>query len=70
MQTFQMAVLLLFENTDWLTCAEVQETLQLNADQFSKHISSLVDCKLLLANSQVCLYFLIILCLLKCKQIT
>ncbi|XP_075213693.1 cullin 2 [Lycorma delicatula] len=52
MQTFQMAVLLLFENADSLTCAEVQETLQLNADQFSKHISSLVDCKLLLANSE------------------
>lgn len=52
MQTFQMAVLLLFENADSLTCAEVQETLQLNAEQFSKHISSLVDCKLLLANSE------------------
>lgn len=53
MQTFQMAVLLLFENCDTLTCAEVQETLQLNADQFDKHVSSLVDCKLLAANSEV-----------------
>lgn len=53
MQTFQMAVLLLFENCDTLTCAEVQQTLQLNPEQFSKHISSLVECKLISANSEV-----------------
>jgi cullin 2 len=53
MQTFQMAALLLFENCDSLSCAEVQQTLQLNAEQFSKHISSLVDCKLLSASSEV-----------------
>lgn len=52
MQTFQMAVMLLFEKSDSLTCAEIQETLQLNADQFAKHISSLVDCKLLTASSE------------------
>lgn len=53
MQTFQMAVLLLFENCDSLTCNEVQETLQLNCDQFGKHVSSLVDCKLLNSSSEV-----------------
>lgn len=52
MQTFQMAVLLLFENCNSLTCVEVQETLQLNCDQFGKHVSSLVDCKLLNASSE------------------
>ncbi|XP_054268118.1 cullin-2-like isoform X1 [Macrosteles quadrilineatus] len=52
MQTFQMAVLLLFENCDSLSCGEVQQTLQLNSEQFSKHISSLVECKLLSASSE------------------
>uniref|UniRef100_A0A1B6HVB3 Cullin-2 n=1 Tax=Homalodisca liturata TaxID=320908 RepID=A0A1B6HVB3_9HEMI len=52
MQTFQMAVLLLFENYDSLSCAEVQQNLQLNAEQFNKHISSLVECKLLCATSE------------------
>ena len=53
MQTFQMAVLLLFEDTDSLSCEEVQKTLQLNSEQFTKHITSLIDCKLLLASSDV-----------------
>uniref|UniRef100_A0A1B6DHH6 Cullin-2 n=1 Tax=Clastoptera arizonana TaxID=38151 RepID=A0A1B6DHH6_9HEMI len=52
MQTFQMAILLLFENCDNLTCKEIQDTLQLNSDQFDKHISSLVDCKLLNSSSE------------------
>uniref|UniRef100_A0A1B6LDY5 Cullin-2 n=1 Tax=Graphocephala atropunctata TaxID=36148 RepID=A0A1B6LDY5_9HEMI len=52
MQTFQMAVLLLFENCDSLSCGEVQHTLQLNTEQFNKHISSLVECKLLSATSE------------------
>lgn len=52
-QTFQMAILLLFENTDSLTCREIRETLQLNADQFQRHAISLVDSKLLLADTEV-----------------
>ncbi|XP_069703724.1 cullin-2 isoform X1 [Periplaneta americana] len=52
MQTFQMAILLLFEKTDSLTCKEVQESLQLNADQFGKHLTSLLESKILLANSE------------------
>ncbi|XP_014262650.1 cullin-2 [Cimex lectularius] len=52
MQVFQMAILLLFENSDSFTCEEIQSTLQLNSDQFNKHITSLIDCKLLLCSSE------------------
>lgn len=47
-----MAVLLLFETVDELTCRELRETLQLSAEQFQKHAQSLVDCKLLLCESE------------------
>uniref|UniRef100_U5EWS4 Cullin-2 n=1 Tax=Corethrella appendiculata TaxID=1370023 RepID=U5EWS4_9DIPT len=50
MQTYQMAILLLFESCDSLTCKEIQETLQLNADTFQKHMQSLIESKLLLAS--------------------
>jgi len=53
MQTFQMAILLLFEKTDSLTCKEVQETLQLNSEQFGKHLTSLIESKILLADTEV-----------------
>lgn len=52
-QTFQMAILLLFENVDTLTCKDIADSLQLNADQFQRHAVSLVDSKLLLADSDV-----------------
>lgn len=52
-QTFQMAILLLFENADSLTCREIRETLQLNNEQFHRHTVSLVESKLLLADSEV-----------------
>ncbi|XP_066998802.1 cullin-2 [Anabrus simplex] len=52
MQTFQMAILLLFETTDSLSCKEIQDTLQLNTEQFSKHVASLLDSKLLLTTSE------------------
>ncbi|ENN72501.1 hypothetical protein HUJ04_001100 [Dendroctonus ponderosae] len=51
-QTFQMAILLLFEKTDQLSCKEIRETLQLNSEQFKRHAVSLVDSKLLLANAE------------------
>nr|XP_023030430.1 cullin-2 [Leptinotarsa decemlineata] len=51
-QTFQMAILLLFENTDSLTCKDIKETLQLNNEHFHRHIVSLIDSKLLLADSE------------------
>ncbi|XP_025833506.1 cullin-2 [Agrilus planipennis] len=52
MQTFQMAILLLFENTDVLTCGEIRDTLQLSNEQFQRHASSLIDCKFLLSESE------------------
>lgn len=52
-QTFQMAILLLFETADELMCRELRETLQLSPDHFQKHAQSLVDCKLLLCDSEV-----------------
>ncbi|XP_066149057.1 cullin-2 isoform X1 [Euwallacea fornicatus] len=51
-QTFQMAILLLFEKTDQLSCKEIRETLQLNSEQFKRHATSLVDSKLLLADTE------------------
>lgn len=52
-QTFQMAVLLLFETTDEMSCKELKDTLQLSADQFQKHAASLVDCKMLTSDTEV-----------------
>ncbi|XP_050305798.1 cullin-2 [Anthonomus grandis grandis] len=51
-QTFQMAILLLFEKVDVLSCKEIRETLQLNADQFKRHAISLVESKLLLTDTE------------------
>lgn len=51
-QTFQMAMLLLFENTNTLTCREIRDTLQLNHEQFNRHVVSLIDSKLLLADAE------------------
>ena len=47
MQTFQMAILLMFENTDSLTCKEMMEATKLNSDYFQKTVQSLIDSKLL-----------------------
>ncbi|XP_055644695.1 cullin-2 isoform X2 [Toxorhynchites rutilus septentrionalis] len=53
MQTYQMAILLLFETSDSMSYKELQESLQLNNDMFQKHIMSLIDSKLLLADSEI-----------------
>lgn len=53
MQTFQMAIMLLFEKKDTLKYSEIHELLQLTNDQFQKHINSLVECKLLLIEGDV-----------------
>lgn len=50
MQTFQMAIMLLFEDTDTMTCTEVEQALKLSQDVILKHIASLIDCKLLLSD--------------------
>ncbi|KAL0279377.1 UNVERIFIED_CONTAM: hypothetical protein PYX00_000956 [Menopon gallinae] len=47
MQTFQMAILLLFEKTDELTGREIQDGTQLSGDQLQKQLQSLTDAKLL-----------------------
>lgn len=52
MQTYQMAMLLLFESCDSLTCKDIQSTLQLNSETFQKHLQSLLESKLLNANSE------------------
>lgn len=53
MQTFQMAIMLNYEDHDSLKNSEVQELLQLSNDQFQKHINSLIECKLLLLDGDV-----------------
>lgn len=60
MQTYQMAILLLFENEDVFKLTEIHELLQLDSDQFKKHINSLIECKLLLVDGDVC-YLIILL---------
>lgn len=52
MSTFQMAMLLLFEKTDSLSCAELQNHTRLNDEQFTKFLQSLIDSKLLLTDAQ------------------
>lgn len=51
MQTCQMSVLMLFETCDEMSCRDIQNRLQLNADMFQKYIQSLLDSKLLLADN-------------------
>ncbi|KAK2577246.1 hypothetical protein KPH14_003390 [Odynerus spinipes] len=46
-QTYQMALLLLFEHCDALPCREAAASLRLSHDQLVKHAASLVDCKIL-----------------------
>jgi len=53
MQTFQMAIMLLFEDRDTINYNEIHEILQLSVEQYQKHINSLIDCKLLLLDSDV-----------------
>ncbi|XP_063220208.1 cullin-2 isoform X2 [Bacillus rossius redtenbacheri] len=53
MQTFQMAILLQFEKSNSLSYSELQESTQLNSEQFSRHIASLVDSKLITCENEV-----------------
>lgn len=52
-QTFQMAILLLFEKRDSISCKEIRETLQLNREQFQRYAVSLIDSKLLFCDTDV-----------------
>ncbi|EFX71319.1 hypothetical protein DAPPUDRAFT_255909 [Daphnia pulex] len=51
MGTFQMAMLLVFQKTNSVTCGELMEATKLNSDQFQKALQSLVDSKLLAVTS-------------------
>nr|CAG4646060.1 EOG090X01NX [Macrothrix elegans] len=51
MQTFQMAMLLMFENVNSITCKELMEATKLNSDHFQKYVQSLVESKLLIVSS-------------------
>lgn len=53
MQTYQMAMLLLFESCDTLSCKDIKDVLQLNNENFQKHLQSLIDSKLLTLDSEV-----------------
>ena len=48
-----MALLLLFEKSDTLSYSELQETTNIEAGVFPKHVQSLLDCKLLVCNTEV-----------------
>lgn len=53
MQTFQMSIMLLFEDRDTINYTEIREMLQITNDQFQKNINSLIECKLLLIDDDV-----------------
>jgi cullin 2 len=53
MQTYQMAMLLLFENCDSLSTKDIKDVLQLNNENFQKHLQSLIDSKLLTLDTEV-----------------
>ena len=46
-QTYQMALLLLFEHCNSIQCREAAASLRLSHEQLVKHATSLVDCKVL-----------------------
>jgi hypothetical protein len=54
MGTYQMAVLLQFNDHEQLTLIEIEEATKLNLKELEKQIISLIEAKFLLGNS-VCL---------------
>lgn len=53
MQTYQMAILLMFEATDCVVYRDLQESLKLTPDIFQKHMQSLLESKILVASTEV-----------------
>lgn len=53
MQTYQMAILLMFEATDSIVYKDLQESLKLTPDIFQKHMQSLLESKILIASTEV-----------------
>lgn len=52
MQTFQMAILLLFEKSNDLTGQELLDGVGLPAEQLHKQMQSLIDAKLLVESAE------------------
>lgn len=50
-QVYQMALLLLFEQCNSMSCKDAAASLRLSHDQLAKHAASLVDCKILKKSS-------------------
>ncbi|KAG9508628.1 Cullin-2, partial [Fragariocoptes setiger] len=51
MQTYHMAILLLFESVNSLTYREIRESTQLNDEQLVKHLHGLIEARILLLSS-------------------
>lgn len=51
LQSCQLAILLLFESCDTLTCKEIRESLRLSSEVFQRNLQGLLESKLLVANS-------------------
>ncbi|XP_059479190.1 cullin-2 [Neocloeon triangulifer] len=52
MNTYQMAILLLFAKTDKLNYSDIKETLSIPEEALNKHIASLVECKFLSSDTE------------------
>lgn len=53
MQTFQIALLISFETADTMSYKDIREATRLSDDQFSRHLQSLIECKLLECDDKV-----------------
>lgn len=51
-QTYQMALLLLFEDCNSISCRDAASSLRLSHEQLVKHACSLVECKILLQSTE------------------
>lgn len=53
MNTYQMAIMLLFSQPDKLSFLELKESMQMSDEFLTKQVASLVDCKFLICDSEV-----------------
>lgn len=53
MNTYQMAIMLLFSQQDKLSFIELKESMQMSDEFLTKQVASLVDCKFLICDSEV-----------------
>lgn len=66
MQTFQIALLISFETSDIMTYRDIRDATRLTDDQFSRHLQSLIECKLLECDDKVCKMILKVFIASKC----